>query len=246
MPTSRRLSTITSRFGRREILALGAILLIVLGVWAFIEIADEVLEGESRAFDEWAVKSFRQKSDPSLIIGPHWLAEAARDFTALGSAAVLLFVIAMVAGTLAFLKKYHAVWLVIVASITGQIVSQILKSLFNRERPDVVPHLTEVTTSAFPSGHAMAAAVVYLTLAAILMRLAPRWRLKVHILVIGLLLTFIVGASRVFLGVHYPTDVLAGWTAGLVWALLCWVIALYLQGRGAVESPAHHANSGGK
>jgi undecaprenyl-diphosphatase len=227
---------VAGRVRRREVLALSAILLIVLGVWMFIELADEVLEGESRAFDEWVVKAFRQGDDPSQIVGPAWLAEAARDLTSLGSAPVLLFVTFVVASTLAFLRKYHAMWLVLVAAITGQIVSHVLKLGFQRDRPDVVPHLTEVSSSSFPSGHAMAAAVVYLTLAAILMRLAPRWRIKLHILAIGLLLTFLVGVTRIFLGVHYPTDVLSGWTAGLVWALLCWVVALYLQRRGAVES----------
>jgi undecaprenyl-diphosphatase len=225
-----------SRVRRREATALGAVLLIVLGVWAFIELADEVLEGESRTFDEWVVKLFRQRDDPSQTVGPSWLAEAARDFTSLGSPIVLLFVTGAVAATLAFLRKYHAMWLVLVAAISGQIVSHLLKLGFQRDRPDVVPHLTEVSTSSFPSGHAMAAAVVYLTLAAILMRLAPRWRLKLYILAVGLLLTFLIGITRIFLGVHYPTDVLSGWTAGLVWALLCWLVALYLQRHGAVES----------
>lgn len=226
-------------------MAFGALLLIVLGVWSFIEIADAVREGESHAFDEWVIKAFRSPDDPARLIGPSWLGEAARDLTALGSAPVLLLIIAVVAVTLAFCRMYHAMWLVLAASITGQMVSQALKFAFQRERPSIVPHLTEVSTSGFPSGHAMASAIVYLTLAAILMRLAQPWRLKLHILAIGVLLTFIVGVSRIFLGVHYPTDVLSGWAAGLVWALFCWVIALYLQRHGAVEQPSLNGNSNG-
>lgn len=223
------------RVKRREVAALGAILLIVLGVWAFIEIADEVFEGEARAFDTRIVKMFRQSGDPSALVGPSWLAEAARDLTALGSASVLIMMIVFVAATLGLMQKYHAMWLVIVATVSGQIVSHLLKFGFQRDRPDVVPHLAEVTTTSFPSGHAMAAAVVYLTLAVILMRLVSQWRLKLYFLSVGVFMTFIVGMTRIFLGVHYPTDVLSGWAAGLVWAMLCWLVALYLQRHGAVE-----------
>lgn len=225
-----------TRMRRREFMALGALLLIVVGVWVFIEIADEVVEGESQKLDARIVRMFRQADDPSQLIGPHWLAESARDVTSLGGATVLLLVIFIVAGSLALMRKYHAMWLVLIASITGQIASHLLKLSFDRDRPDVVPHLTEVSTTSFPSGHAMASAVVYLTLAAILMRLTPKWKLKLYILSIGLFMTLLIGMTRIFLGVHYPTDVLSGWAAGLVWALLCWVVALYLQKTGAVES----------
>jgi undecaprenyl-diphosphatase len=111
----------------------------------------------------------------------------------------------------------------------------LLKDLFHRDRPEVVPKLSHVDTTSFPSGHSMNSAIIYLTLGSLLARLTPRRVLKIYFLSIALLLTFLVGVSRVYMGVHYPTDVLAGWTAGLVWAIVCWLAAQYLQARGAVE-----------
>lgn len=121
------------------------------------------------------------------------------------------------------------------AIIGGVVVSTLLKSLFDRPRPDLVPHLSHVYTSSFPSGHSMLSAIVYLTLGSLLAAVMPSRKLKVYVLAVAIIVTVVVGASRVYLGVHYPTDVLAGWLAGLVWALLCWLIARWLQRRGKVE-----------
>jgi undecaprenyl-diphosphatase len=83
----------------------------------------------------------------------------------------------------------------------------------------------------------MLGAILYLTLGALLARFAARRRTRAYILTVALVVTFVVGSSRIYLGVHHPTDVLAGWCAGLVWALICWLAARYLQKRGAVEKP---------
>ena len=219
-------------------IVLVAVLLIVGGTWVFIELADEVREGDTQRFDDWAVRAMRRADDPSWPIGPHWLPEVGRDLTALGGVAVLSLTTAFVAGYLLIVRKYHAMWLVLAATLGGLLISTLLKHLIDRARPDLVPHLSHVYTSSFPSGHSMLSAVVYLTLGALLTRLASERRVKLYFLAAALLLTFLVGVSRVYMGVHYPTDVLAGWTAGLVWALLCWLVARYLQRRGAVEKDA--------
>jgi undecaprenyl-diphosphatase len=170
-----------------------------------------------------------------MALGPRWLEEAGRDVTALGGVVVLFLVTAGVTVYLLAVRKYHAMWLVIAATTGGFVISSVMKYFFSRERPSVVPHLSYVQTSSFPSGHSMLSAVVYLTLGVLLARLVPQRVLKLYFLAMALFLTFIVGVSRVYMGVHYPTDVLAGWTAGLVWALLCYLVARHLQKRGHVE-----------
>lgn len=219
-------------------IVLVAVLLIVGGTWGFIELADGVRDGDTQRFDDWAVRAMRRADDPSQPIGPRWLPEVGRDLTALGGVAVLTLTTVFVAGYLLIVRKYHAMWLVLAATLGGLLISTLLKHLIDRARPDLVPHLSHVYTSSFPSGHSMLSAVVYLTLGALLTRLAAERRVKLYFLAAALLLTFLVGVSRVYMGVHYPTDVLAGWTAGLVWALLCWLVARYLQRRGAIEKDA--------
>jgi len=160
-----------------------------------------------------------------------------RDLTALGSNVVLLIVTGAVAGFLAARRQSHALALVVVSTAGGFFLAQALKLVFARPRPDLVPHLAVVYSSSFPSGHSMFSAVVYLTLGALLSQLVEERTLKAYFLGVACFLTFLVGLSRVYLGVHYPTDVLAGWAAGLAWALMCWMAASYLQRRGAVEPP---------
>ena len=161
-------------------------------------------------------------------IGPFWLPDAVRDITALGSGVVLVFI---VAATIIFLiveKQGLAALFVFLSVAGGQVVSSLLKLGIDRPRPEVVPHLAEVHTLSFPSGHAMLSAVTYLTLGALLARITPNRAAKIYVLVLALLLTFMVGASRIYLGVHWPSDVLAGWCAGGVWAMLCWLISQWV------------------
>lgn len=223
-----RLAESDAVFLVRALLAVGA-------VWLFIGLADAVREGEVRDLDERMIRALRDPAHPENPMGPPWLESVVRDVTALGSKVVLLIFTAAVVVFLAVRRQSHALILVVVSTAGGMILADSLKQVFVRPRPELVPHLAAVYTSSFPSGHAMTSAVVYLTLGALLSQLVEERTLKVYFLGVACFLTFVVGVSRVYLGVHYPTDVLAGWSAGLAWALLCWMVASYLQRRGKVE-----------
>jgi undecaprenyl-diphosphatase len=215
-------------------------LLVIAGsVWVFAETADEVLEGESQRFDEWTLRAMRSP-DSAEPLGPSWLVNVARDLTALGSGAVITLVSLGAAGFLALRRKWSALALVVASIAGGAIMSTLLKRAFDRARPELSLHLTEVTSLSFPSGHSMLAAVTYFTLGALLARTTADRGIKAYFLTSAALLALIVGATRIYLGVHFPSDVLAGWCAGIAWALLCSLIARWLQRKGAVEkeSPA--------
>lgn len=222
----------------QELIVLASALLAVGSVWGFVVLADEVHEGDTQSFDERILKALRRPDDPGKPIGPEWLHDAAVDITALGGTTVITLMIGAIAGFLLLRRRHHAMWLVLTATAGGALLNTALKLMFSRDRPSIVPQLDIVRTHSFPSGHSMLSAVVYLTLGALLIRMVDRLRLKAYILGVAMLAALLIGLSRVYLGVHYPTDVLAGWTLGLAWALLCWIVARYLQKRGAVEPPA--------
>lgn len=203
--------------------------------WGFIELAGEVLDGDTQAFDERILAGLRRADDPRVPIGPRWLRIAALDVTSLGSGTVLGLTVTAIAGFLLLqgLKRYAL--FVSVASMGGWLLNAGLKALFARPRPSVVPHLHEVMTLSFPSGHAMTSAAVYLTLGALLMRVAKGRLARVYCMSIAMLATFLIGASRVYLGVHYPTDVLAGWLVGMSWALMCWGVERGLDRRAGLR-----------
>ncbi|WP_373046707.1 phosphatase PAP2 family protein [Vulgatibacter sp.] len=223
--------------GRNEKSVLVAGLLVVGGVWGFVALADEVNEGETQAFDEWVLRQLRTPGDLSDPIGDVWVEEAARDITALGGVTVLVLVTVSVVVALGLQRRRGTMWLVVGSTLGGALLTSALKDAFDRQRPGVVPHLTEVLTASFPSGHAMLSAVVYLTLGALLARLVRNTWARAWCLLVAMGITVLVGLSRLYLGVHYPTDVLGGWVAGMAWALACWLLARWLQRRGTVERP---------
>lgn len=223
------------RAGFGEFVVLSLFLLITGGIWILTELTDEVLEGETKRFDLWALQAMRTPGDLSDPLGPPWMEEMGRDVTALGGTAVLVFVTVAGGGFFWLAVKRKTALFVTSAVGAGFGLSQLFKGLFERPRPDVVPHLSHVYTSSFPSGHSMMAAVVYMALGSLIASVVTPWRLKVYVLSLSLLLIILVGVSRVYLGVHYPTDVLAGWTAGLVWAWMCWLVAHWLKHHRRIE-----------
>ena len=224
--------------GELDLILLLAVFAMATGLWTFLAIADRVAGGTTQHLDDRLILALRHPNDPSDPIGPAWMEEVGRDLTALGGMAVLSLTTAAVAGFLFIRRRYHAMGFLLGATVGGLALSLLLKNHFARPRPELVPHLSRVYTSSFPSGHSMLSAVVYLTLGALLARLVKGPALKVYVLSIAMLLTFLVGVSRVYMGVHYPTDVLAGWSVGLSWAILCWLVARRLQREGVVEGSA--------
>jgi len=190
----------------------------------FLTLASGVIEGDTLAFDTKILQVLRDPHDPSKLIGPPWLEGSLVDLTALGGPTVLTLVVLAVIGFLLLQTRYRTALFVVATWLSGEFVNSALKHAFNRPRPTIVPHLRDVFSTSFPSGHAMESAIVYLTLGAILMRVAEDRVTKVYCLGIAVLLTVVVGVSRVYLGVHYPTDVIGGWIIGFAWASICWLV----------------------
>ena len=213
------------RLERRELGWLIAGLSVCLLLWGFLALASEVMEGDTTALDTKILVSLRKADDPSRPIGPAWMETALLDLTAIGGPTVRGLVVLSVVGFLALQGRYHTALVVLMTAATGEVASIAMKNVFLRARPTVVPHLRDVASTSFPSGHAMESAIIYLTLGAMLMRLAERRITKIYVIGMAIFLTFLVGVSRVYLGVHYPTDVLGGWIFGFLWASLCWLVA---------------------
>jgi undecaprenyl-diphosphatase len=220
-----------------ELSSLFVFAIVVAGVWALAELADEVIEGSTRNLDRDILLLLRAGSVDNPV-GPDWVHEVMRDLTALGGIAVLTLTTVAVIGYFALQRKYGSMLYVIVTVGGGLVVSSAAKEAFDRPRPDLVPYGSLVHTASFPSGHSMMAAVAYLTLGVLVARTLSRTRLKVYVLMLAVIATLLVGISRVYLGVHWPTDVVAGWLAGVVWASVCMLGARYLARRGQVEPDA--------
>ena len=207
----------------REIGPVTAMLVLAGGGMAFLAIADEVSEGDTRAFDTAILYALRTAGDPTNPLGPKWLEISAADITAFGSVTGLTLIVLLVAGFFAAYRRWREAAILIAAPLTGTVISQWTKQLFGRERPPMALHAVEVMNPSFPSGHAMLSAVVYLTLAVLVARFTDRTRVKTYALAAGTFVALLVGISRVYLGVHWPSDVLAGWSLGAAWALAWWL-----------------------
>lgn len=221
----RKLSNTVRWFASHDVAVLLAVLIVLGGTWGFLALAGRVVEGRLQAFDEWGIRSLRRPDDAALLIGPAWTVDAALKVTDLGGVPALICVNLAVAGGFVASRKFSALAFTLATVLGGLSVMALLKECFARPRPQVVPYLCAVGGSSFPSGHSMMSTVVYLTLGVLFASGISRRRFKLVLLASALLLAGLVGISRVCLGVHYPTDVVAGWTAGLVWATFCWLLA---------------------
>lgn len=205
--------------------------------YGFFALAHQVGEGSTAALDRRILLGLRDPANLADPIGPRWLEETMRDITGLGSVFTVLLLTCAVAAYLALTRRRRIALFVIAAVGGGELLSTVLKLVYQRPRPDLVPHGMEVFTASFPSGHATMSAIAYLTLATLVARVDRNRGVKALVLALGVAMTLLVGISRIYLGVHWPSDVLAGWCIGAAWAALCWFVALQLQRRGEVEAP---------
>lgn len=197
---------------------------------AFLMLASKVSQGSTLAFDRAVIQGLRDSANP-------WLERVMIDVTALGGGPLLTIITSIVVAYLLVVKRWGTAAFVAIAIAGGGVANELLKSTFQRARPDVVAHLADSYSTSFPSGHAMNSALTYLTLAALLARTQKSRRVRIFLLLVAVALTLAVGFSRVYLGVHWPTDVIAGWSIGATWALMFALIAHALQRRNQIERP---------
>jgi undecaprenyl-diphosphatase len=214
------------------------VFVVAICTWIFVKLTGRVRKGGTDEIDNQILRALRRPENPAIPIGPEWLPEVARDVTALGSGVDLSLASTILVGFLCLNRRFRAAGYLVVSLGSGLLLCQLLKDLFVRRRPTAVPHLTHFDPESFPSGHSMGSALVYLTLGGLISRQVRGWIGKVYFLSVALLITFLVGLSRLYLGVHYPSDVLAGWAAGSLWSSACTQAARWLQRQGAVEPAA--------
>jgi undecaprenyl-diphosphatase len=206
-------------------------------IWIGLKVVPGLYKSRLAAIDNFLLRVLRRGDNPAIPVGPEWLSQAAQDVTALGSGAELTIATGILVGFLCLDRRFRAAGFLLSSLGSGLLICELLKGLFLRRRPNVVPHLTRFDPASFPSGHSMGAALVYLTLGSIISRQVVGSTAKAYFLSVALTLALLVGVSRVYLGVHYPSDVLAGWAAGSLWSAACAQAARWLQRRGDVESP---------
>lgn len=223
-----------------------SILMIAAALYGFVLIAESVIDGDVHAFDAHVLLALRDAADPSDPWGPKWFEEMVRDYSALGGTAVLGAFTLGTAGFLILTRRTRLAVLIVTSILCGLAMSHLLKWGFDRPRPDLVPHLSIVHTASFPSGHSMMSAIVYLSLAAMLARVQRLWRVRAYLLAAAALTTFTVGLSRIYLGVHWPSDVFAGWTIGVAWAAMSWLVILWMQDRGTLSQSGQELSPPGK
>ena len=211
-----------------ELRILGALVVCAAAALAFFKVVNEIFLEDERGMDHAIILALRDPADATHPLGPAWVADVARDITSLGSVSVLTIVTAGALILLVLVGRKSGAIYAVSAIVTGTLLVQFLKTLFGRSRPDLVPEIAEMASKSFPSGHTSMSAIIYLTLAALIAREVPKVGSKIYVVCFGILLTGLVGMSRVYLGFHWPSDVVAGWALGAAWALLWWAGAEWL------------------
>ena len=216
--------------------------------WTIVAVTATALAGGVLWLLGWAVGEIREGElvfpfDRAILLwlrggvahgvppGPAWLTQSMLDITALGGVTVLVLFTALVVGLLIASRHWLTLALVLAGTISGSLVVTLVKALVGRVRPDVTDHLVQVYDASFPSGHAANSACVYLTLALLLLQITDGRAVRRYILAATMLLVSAIGISRVYLGVHWPSDVLAGWIFGALWAVAWWALGAAIRTR---------------
>jgi len=207
------------------------ILIILFALVTFFYVAQKVQSGSTTNIDYYVLNSLRADNPTSEPLGSNWLTIIMTDITAFGGATIIFFVTASVVMYMLLKKNYSFLLLILIATIGGVVISLGLKEFFSRERPPIEYHLITVKSLSFPSGHATMASVVYLTQGALFAKIQSVKTIRFFVLAVSVILVFLIGISRIYLGVHYPTDVIAGWAVGTAWASFCWLVVKNFQKR---------------
>lgn len=219
------------RMTAAELMVYLAVVVVLIGTWGFIELGNEMLEGETQKFDDWVLKSLRHSTDLHQPIGPRWLYAFFLNVTALGSSSIAVLIALTAAGALLLRRRRLEIGMIAIALTGASLLTAGLKTAFGRPRPPIEYRAVEAGALSFPSGHSFTSAVLYLTLGALLTEIAPTRAMKIYVISVAIVLTVLVGISRVYLGVHYATDVLGGWCAGTIWATVCLLAVHFLRTR---------------
>ncbi len=239
------LTTVKKRWPMDKLVVVVAL---VLGaaLFLFTKLSLAVSGGATLELDNQILTAVRDPQNKQQLLGPTWLLPATRDITALGGVAVTTLLTLLVTAFFALRKKWRLL-LFFLASVGGGTGTMlIMKYQFHRARPTVVPILDDVSNEAYPSGHSMISAIVYLTLGAFLAKSSDSRRLRLYYFSVALFLTLVIGLSRIALAAHYPSDVLAGWSLGVTWSCTSYLLVQMLQKRGVIEKPGNPNGSDDK
>jgi undecaprenyl-diphosphatase len=201
------------RWTRRLVIGIAAIALLGLAA------ASLFAEGGANSVDHMLMLALRTPGALDDPIGPKWFEDVMRDMTGLGGIGVVIGSSLVFAGYLALRRRFVDVGVLAASVIGAQLVSAVIKHWVERPRPDLVSHEAAIYSASFPSGHTLMATTVYLTFAMLIAADFPERRVRDYLLGVAWVVSFAVGASRIYLGVHWPSDVLAGWCIGALWML---------------------------
>lgn len=219
MLQTRRPPDLRPAAGSARPLWLAAIALLV-----FLATAAAVASGLTHGFDEAVLLALRNPADLAQPLGPGWLQETGRDVTGLGSNGVAGALVLAAAAVLALAGQRRSSLFLAAIFVGALLLQGGVKALVARPRPALVPQAARVFTTSFPSSHATVAAALAVAIAVLLARAPGGRRMHGAAAVLAAGFAAAVGLSRLYLGVHWPTDVLAGWSLGAAWAALCWAV----------------------